>query len=459
MGGLALGLVLSVLPVRPAAAAPGDVDPSFGGGDGRVPVSAGFDVDSMVANEIEIAPDGGTFVLHRAPVGAEELVRPSSASVPTAPSTGVEQRQPGLPIGGLLRHHDRRRRLQPAHRRHRLAHQALRRARARWTRPSPGTGPSTYGAANALEMRDIEALPGGAVAVLGNPEAAGRPRIVRLDRGGRASTTRSLAMAGSRSRHRIRPLNQFTQGLDLDVDAAGNLYTLAVDVDRQLSVAKVSATRRPCGGLRGGTACRCHARASSQRRCRAGSRRWSARPTAIVPISGAFEVAWLDRCWRSRRGLRAWRARDDHAAPNAVGQPIAVAGDTAYVSTSASKGRSWRRPVVAIDLPGATLRTTFGPGGADGDGVRVISTNPVDEACSGPIDVTSSGHPRSFIRPFELFGGPSTRPTAAGAADPDRRRRSRLLGRRPLPCRPPTPPHRATDGDRGRPGRRAGGRW
>ena len=38
-----------------------------------------------------------------------------------------------------------------------------------------GDGTVDLGAANALEMRDIEALPGGAVAVLGNPEAAGAP--------------------------------------------------------------------------------------------------------------------------------------------------------------------------------------------------------------------------------------------------------------------------------------------
>jgi len=405
VGGLALGLILSVLPMRPAAAAPGDVDPSFGGGDGRVPVSAGFDVDSMVANEIEVAPDGGTFVLTELPSGGgtgPAIVRFGADGAIDASWNNGNPVFPSVGYYAITIGVDASNRLIVA------TDSLIKRYAATGTLDQTFSGDGTVdlGAANALEMRDIEALPGGAVAVLGNPEAAGRPRIVRLTVAGAFDSSFS-----GDGRLEVPPpdppANQFTQGLDLDVDASGNLYTLAVDVDRQLSVAKVSASGDPVAAFGGnGVAAMPGHPPNADAELAVDA---SARPTAIVPISGAFEVARLTAAGDPDEAYGPG-GLVTIPAPNAVGQPIAVAGDTAYVSTC-FQGAFMEAAVVAIDLPGAALRTTFGPGGADGDGVRVLPTNPADEACSGPIDVTSSGHPRVFIRPLELFGGPSTRPT------------------------------------------------
>ena len=69
VAGVATTAILSaLLPLSatlPAAAAPGDLDATFGGGDGRVSFDAGSSLSPFAAAELEVLPDGRSMVLGR----------------------------------------------------------------------------------------------------------------------------------------------------------------------------------------------------------------------------------------------------------------------------------------------------------------------------------------------------------------------------------------------------------
>ncbi len=408
VGTVAIGLLASFLPWHAASAAPGDLHPTFGGGDGRASVSAGFDVESVIDHEIEVSADGGTFLLTELPFGLG--VRP--AVVRFDPDGAVD---PGWNLGNPVYPAQEGEDTQTIT----IAVDAMDRLVVatgplvfRYTTtgvPDPGfsgDGAVDLRPAQGFQVRDVEALPGGALAVLGTRESASpRLMMVRLTAGGAPDASFS-----GDGRFEVptpdAPANPIASALDLDVDASGNLYSLGVDSDRALHVAKVSSAGSAVDAFGGNGVAGIPGEPYQDAELAIDA---SGRPTVIAPVPSAYEIA----------RLTATGVPDESygpgglvtlSGPNAVGQPISVTGSTAYLSTCSSGGML-EAVVVAVDLTSATLRTSFGPGGADGDGVRTIATTPVGEACSGAIDVTSTGHPRVFITPFDLFGGVPDRPT------------------------------------------------
>ena len=66
--GVACTLLAALVPAM-AAAGPGDLDTTFGGGDGRVSISSGTHLEPLFVNELEITSTGATYVLTTAPFG------------------------------------------------------------------------------------------------------------------------------------------------------------------------------------------------------------------------------------------------------------------------------------------------------------------------------------------------------------------------------------------------------
>ena len=396
---LSMGLALAA--PGTAAAAPGDLDPTFGGGDGRLSINAGFDVESVVIDEIEITADGGTFVRTVLPLGLGF----DTAVLRFGPEGSIDlswnHGNPVFPGAGMAgTSHttiavDSMDRLV-------VANGAL---VFRYTAGgAPDSSFSGDGMVNVhpeqeLVPRDVEALPGGALALIGTREFDS-PNLMmfRLTAAGVPDPAFSgdgrLAVPPPDA-----PASSFVRPLDLEADAGGNLYSLGMGGDGgPMHVAKVDSAGTPVSAFGGnGVATMPGAPYRDAELAIDGS----GRPTVLAPTLDGYDLG----------RLTATGDPDESYGPgglvtlaglNAIGKTIAVSGTIAYVP-ACSEGSPTEGVVVAVDLANATLLSSFGPGGADGDGIRTISTNPVSEACTGAIDVTAAGHPRVVLTPWNGF--------------------------------------------------------